>query len=98
MGKVNGPNVQLLNRIETLAYQNEPNYDTFDAFTVAAFLFPEKIIQKYSQYNASVELHDYFMRGKLHVSRQSADYNAFIIEKMSTNEFKKIILWAANYT
>lgn len=95
MGKVYGPNVQLLNEIEIFPYRNEESYQPYDAFAAAAFLFPDRIIQKYSQYNATIELHGYYTRGEMFVNRQSTDYNVFIIEKISGDEFKKIMLWAA---
>lgn len=97
MGKVNGPNVQLLNEIEILPYRNKKIYDTYDTFTAAAFLFPERMIQKCNQYKALMELHGYYTRGEMFVNRQSTDYNVFIIEKICGDEFKKIMLWTANF-
>lgn len=99
MGKVDGPNVQLLNQIELLPYQNRTFYDIYDALAVAALLFPKIIIQKQNPFNAAMELHgNHHTRGEMFVNRQSTDYNVLIIEKVFNEEFKKLLLWAANYT
>lgn len=97
MGKVNGSNVELLNEVEILPYRKKTNYHPHDAFTAASFLFPEKMIQKRNPYNATMELHGYYTRGEMFVNRQSTNYNVFIIEQISGDDFKKIMLWAANY-
>lgn len=97
MGKVNGSNVELLNEIEIFPYRNKKIYWPYDAFTAAAFLFPEKMIQKCNPYNATMELHGYYTRGEMFVNRQSTDFKVFIIEKIFADEFKKIMLWAANF-
>lgn len=96
VGKANGPNVKLLNEIEMLPFGNKTLYVSFDPFTAAAFLFPEKIIQKFNPYHAMMELQGFYTRGEMCVNRQSKDYNVFIIEKISADEFKKTMLWAAS--
>lgn len=95
LGKVKSPNVQLLNEIEILPYRNETDYGPYDAFTTAAFLFPKKIIQKWNPYHALMELHGYDTRGEMIVNRKSTDYNVFVVEQFSGEEFKRIMLWAA---
>lgn len=95
---MNGPNVQLLNEIEKRPYRNETDYWPYDAITAAAFLFPEKIIQMWNQYHALMELHGYYTRGEMIVNRQSTDFNVFVIEQVSGEEFERIMLWAATKT
>lgn len=99
VGKVNGPNVDLLNKVEILPYRTQAIYGPFDAFAVAAFLFPKKIIEKCNPYNATMELNENsnHTRGEMFVNHRSTDYNVFVIEKISSDAFKNIMLWAANY-
>lgn len=97
LGKVTCLNVELLNEIEIFPYRKKKNYWPHDAFTAASFLFPEKKIQKCNPYNATMELHGYYTRGEMFVNRQSTDHNVFIIEKISGDEFKAAMLWAANF-
>lgn len=96
MGRMNGPNVGLLNEIEMLPYGKQTFYWPYDIFTAAAFLFPEKIIQKRNPYQAMMELHGYHTRGEMFVNRQSKDHNVIIIEKISDEDFKNTMLWAAS--
>lgn len=95
LGKLTGPNVQLLNEIEKFPYRNATDYWPYDAFTTAAFLFPEKIVQKWNPYRAMIKLHGYDTRGEMIAHRQNTDYNVFVIERVFGDEFKKIMLWAA---
>lgn len=95
---MSGPNMKLLNEIEILPYQHKTDYWPYDAFTAAAFLFPEKMIQRYRAYHAVIELHGYQTRGEMFVNRESTDYNVFAIEQISEDAFKKIMLWAASNT
>lgn len=96
LGKVNGPNVKLLNEVELKTYGNETVYEALDEFATASFLFPEKMIQKVHRYNATVILNG-SLRSALVVNPLSKDYNVCIIRKVSAYEFKKIMVWAANY-
>lgn len=97
VGKSLHPNVQLLTEIEKISYEayNETVYLPFDTFTAAAFLFPNDLIQKTNRYNATMELHGLYTRGQMIVNRQSKDTNVLIIEKISEDEFKRIMLWTA---
>lgn len=42
-----------------------------------------------------MELHGLYTRGQMIVNRMSKETNVFIIEKIFENEFKRIMLWAA---
>lgn len=97
VGKSLHPNVQLLTEIEKISYEayNETVYLPFDTFTAGAFLFPNDLIQKTNRYNATMELHGLYTRGQMIVNRQSKDTNVLIIEKISEDEFKRIMLWTA---
>lgn len=94
---MNGPNVKLLNEIEMLPYGKQTFYWPFDQFTGAAFLFPEKIVKRWNSYHGMMELHGYHTRGEMFVNRQSKNHNVFIIEKISDEDFKKTMLWAASF-
>lgn len=96
LGKVNGPNVKLLNEVELKTYQNETVYVALDQFAIASFLFPEQMIQTAHPYDATVILEGN-LRSALVVNPLSEDYNVCIIRKVSAHEFKRIMVWAANY-
>lgn len=87
-----------LNEIEEIAMKNDDLFLPFDTFTAAAFLFPERMIKVMHQYNATMELTGSHTRGQLIVDFLSTDYNVNIIEKISEDEFKQIMLWTANYS
>lgn len=91
------PNVQLLTKIEKSSYEayNDTNYLPFDTFTAASFLFPKNIIQKTIRLNATMELHGLYTRGEVIINRQSKETNALFIEKISEDDFKRIMLWTA---
>lgn len=99
MGKINQTNVQLLNDVEKIAYRNvnETVYLPSDTFISAAFLFPKKIIKVMNPYNVTMELQGFHTRGEMIVNHLSTDYNVRVIEKIDEREFKKIMLWTANY-
>lgn len=99
MGKIKQTNVPLLNKVEKIAYRivNETVYAPSDAFTSAAFLFREKIINVMKQHNVTMELQGFHTRGEMIVNHLSTDYNVNVIEGISETAFKKIMLWTANY-
>lgn len=96
MGKINGPNVELLNEIEIKTYGNETEYAALDEFATASFLFPGKMIQEAQPYDATVLLNG-SVRSELVVNPLSKVDNVCIIRKVSAYQFKKIMEWAANY-
>lgn len=70
---------------------------TYHTFTSAAFLFPKKIIKVMNPYNVTMELQGFHTLGEMIVNHLSTDYNVRVIEKIDEREFKKIMLWTANY-
>lgn len=97
MGKVNHTNVQLLNEVEQIVYRNEVMFKSFDSFAAASFLFPASMIEKTQRYNVTVELQGFHTRGQTLINHQSHGFNANIIQKISENEYKRIMMWTANY-
>lgn len=97
MGQSLHPNVQLLTKIEKSSYEayNDTNYLPFDTFLAASFLFPSDMVQKTVRFNATMELHGRHTRGEVIINRMSKETNALFIEKISENDFKRIMLWAA---
>lgn len=95
MGKVNQTNVKLLNKIEKMALRYD--FKPYDAIAAAALLFPETTIETMNKYNATMELTGQYTRGQMFINPLSTDYNVRIIEKISEDEFKRIMLWTANY-
>lgn len=97
VGQSSHPNVQLLTKIEKMSYEafNETVYLPFDTFAAGSFLFPNNMVQEMNRYKATMELHGLYTRGQMIVDRQSKDINVFIIEKIFEEEFKRIMLWAA---
>lgn len=96
LGKVNGPNVKLLNEVEVKTYGNEELYTPIDQFAAASFLFPKKLVQHSHLYNATVILKGSH-RSVMTINPLSKDYNVNIIRKISAREFKRIMIWTANY-
>lgn len=88
--------MQLLNEVERKTYENETVYAALDEFATASFLFPEKMIQEVHQYDATIILNG-SLRSAILVNPLSKDYNVCIVRKVSAYEFKKIMVWAANY-
>lgn len=97
LGKVNQENVQLLNEVDRIAFVNSVRFLPFDAFTSAAFLFPDKVITKSNRRNVIMELQGLYARGQMVIDHLSEDYNVNIIEEISEEEFKQIMLWTAHY-
>lgn len=97
LGKIKQENVQLLNKVEIIPYRDEKFGMPMDSFAAASFLFPEKVIKNMNKYNASVELEGRRTRGQMVIDHSSKDYNIKAIEKINVHEFKKIMLWTANY-
>lgn len=95
MGEVNQTNVKLLNKIEKKALRYD--FKPYDAIAAAALLFPETTIETMNEYNATMELTGQYTRGQMFINPLSTDHNVKIIEKMSEDEFKKIMLWTANF-
>lgn len=96
---VDQPNVQFLNQVEEIAHTSygDEYYLSMDFFAVAAFLFPEKVVQTMTPYSATMELSGSLTRGQMIINHASKDYNVNVIEKISVEEFKKILLWTAHY-
>ncbi|XP_031639008.1 uncharacterized protein C1683.06c-like [Contarinia nasturtii] len=94
LGKVDNENVQLLNKVEQIAFRNSERFEPFDALLVASFLFPECIRQQ-NRYNATIELQGIHTRGQMVFDRSSSDYNVNVVEMVHEDKFKEILLWAA---
>lgn len=97
LGQVNQTNVQLLDQVEEIAYQNLPSYNPYDAFATAAFLFPKQVIQVMKPFNATIELAGRETRGEMIVNRQSTVYNVNVVQKISQKAFMRIQLRAAKF-
>lgn len=97
LGRVNQTNVQLLNEVEKFAFRNASIFKSFDSFTAASFLFPALVIEEKKRYNVTVELQGYLTRGQTIVNHLSHDFNANIIQKISETDYKRIMMWTANY-
>lgn len=95
LGKVNGPNVKLLTEIEAKTYKESQIYDPKDTFATASFLFPKIMVQKSSQYCATIILRGSF-RSVLVGNPSCEDSNVRMIQQVSANEFKNIMTWTAN--
>lgn len=99
MGKGKHTNVQLLNEVERIANRksNRPSYYAADVATTAAFLFPKSIILDSKKSNVTVELHGSLTRGQTIAFENSPVTNVNVISKISEDEYKNSLLWAANY-
>lgn len=97
VGKIKQENVQLLNKVDIIPSRNKQFYTPIDAFTAASFLFPDNVIQKMNKYNASVELEGHRTRGQTVIDHSSKVYNIMAIEQIDASEFKKIMLWTADF-
>lgn len=97
LGKIDNKNVQLLNEIDGITYDKSglPYYRPYDAVLIAAFLFPDKCIRRMNEYHVTVELQGLYTRGQMILDRQNNEHNAFVVEKVYEEEFKKIQLWTA---
>lgn len=97
LGKVNQENVRLLNEVDRIAFRNSTYFLPFDAFTSAAFLFPNKVITKSNRFDVIMELQGLYSRGQMIINHLSKEYNVNIIEEISEEEFKMSMLWTAYY-
>lgn len=94
MGTSECRNVQLLNKVERIAFRNRRIYTPFDALLVAIFLKPEVARAKYS-YNATVELQGIHTRGQMIFDQRSNKHNVIVIELLHGEEIKKLLQWTA---
>lgn len=86
-----------MNQVEGLAYRDKQSYVPYDAIAAASFLFPEKVDQVMNRYDATIKLAGRSTRGEVIVNSKSPQYNVNIIENISDEEFKQILLWTADY-
>lgn len=95
MGGTNDKNVQLLNEVERISHQDKRHFTPSDALLSAVFLFPDKLIAKQREYNATVELHGYYTRGQMVLEQNDTHHNVCVIELVHEAEFKTALLMAA---
>lgn len=78
--------------------RNFQSWNPCDCLLVAAFLNPSKIIKKISRCHATIELAGFHTRGQVVIDHLgNEEENIHFIEIIDSEEFKKMILWTADY-
>lgn len=87
--------MQLLNKIDKIAYRNSNTFLPCDAFLTAVFVFPECIKTK-SQYHATIELQGFHTRGQMVLDHQRRNkHNVIIIETLNEDDVKSALHFTA---
>ncbi|GAB0093126.1 uncharacterized protein DMENIID0001_081910 [Sergentomyia squamirostris] len=90
--------VKFLNAMEKKLYVDFTEWVPCDAFLTAAFLTRNTIVEKISEWNATVELAGFNTRGQLildHLHKKPK--NLKIIEKINQETFQDMVLWTAGH-
>lgn len=96
LGKLNGPNIEFLNKVERVCFADYKLFDPCDAFLTAIFLFPECIRKKYDCY-ATIELNGKETRGQMCIGHRSKNKaNVTIIEYLHEAAVKKALIFTAD--
>lgn len=97
LGKLSGPNMDFLMKVETIYYANLERFFPCDAFLTAVLLFPECVRKKFDCY-ATVELGGRESRGRLCIGHQSKNPpNVTIIECLHKEPVKNAFIFAADH-
>lgn len=97
LGKTQSPIIDLLNPVEYKAFRNFSGYIPCDAMVACLFVHPEVIV-KSSQWHVTVELNGKETRGQMVLDHlQQNKTNASIIERVSEEDIKKIMLWVCGH-
>lgn len=90
---------KLLDPIEIKAYteRNLPSWTPCDAFLACCFI-DSKMILKMEKWHVTVELTGSHTRGQMILDHRKEDEpNAFVIEKIDVDLFKKFMLWVCDH-
>lgn len=97
VGSVNSDVVKLLNVVERKCYSQFDTWMPCDAWLTAAFLFPDKCIQKKRQCHVTVELAGHYTRGQVVIDHLKTNTdNVTIIDLLCENSCKEAILWTVD--
>lgn len=93
LGKLKSPILDFLNRIEYKAFRHFTHYIPCDALVSSLFIHPG-MVTKASDWHVTVELNGRETRGQLVLDHlRNNDYNARIIEQISEDDMKSMLLW-----
>lgn len=93
----NNPFTSLLDLVEIKAYKTLSHWTPCDCFLACCFIFP-KMMQKVNKRHVTVELAGNHTRGQVvidHINKNEP--NAFIIEQIDVELFKKFMLWVCGH-
>lgn len=92
------PYTNLLNPVEIKAYKNVlANWTPCDNFLACCFIMP-KMIQKMEKLHVTVELSGNHTRGQMIIDHlDKSPPNAFVIQKINAELFKKLMLWVCDH-
>lgn len=98
LGKIRNPILELLNKAEEAIYpETQELWWPCDAFLAAAFLYPEDMIKKKSDYHATVELHGSKTRGQMVLDHlYKTNPNAIIVEEVNEEFFTDLLVKAVS--
>ncbi|CRL04836.1 CLUMA_CG017889, isoform A [Clunio marinus] len=94
----NNPYTNLLDPIEIKAYRNIlAHWCPCDCYLASCFILP-RLIKKMNNCHVTVELSGYHTRGQMIIDHQKKEKpNAFVIEEIDVEEFKKFMLWVCEH-
>lgn len=93
------PLTNLLDPVEIKAYTNTlPGWTPCDNFLACCFILP-KMIKKMEKRHVTVELSGNHTRGQMIIDHlKKEEPNAFVIEQIDVELFKKLMLWVCEHT
>lgn len=95
LNKVRSDIIDLMDKIEVDPLKK--NFIPCDAYLIACFVFPQMITVE-KRYNATVELSGEYARGLMVLDHKQLDEpNAFVIEDIDVDLFKKVLLWVCGH-
>lgn len=69
-----------------------------DAFLIACFFFPERMITKREHHHVEVELHGHLSRGQMIIDHMlEQPRNVHVIEEFDVELFKKLLCWVCGH-
>lgn len=99
LGEIANRITRFMNPIEEKCYREFTEWVPCDAILAAIFLTKNTLIQKSSQWHATVELSGHHTRGQLVLDHlRKKNNNLTIIEKVNQEIFMEIMLWTAGHT